>query len=132
MAIYRIFLNISRTFYFSGCSVSYFSFFSVSSLSRRRRSGTAADEQCYVETQLILLVPPPQQARTRFLHQHNLTIMQIILKILLFGCISPKIQTLTYLSNPFQFKTTVQPSLTVLPSYHQIDLFLLSVLLVII
>ena len=74
MAIYRIFLNISRTFYFSGCSVSYFSFFSVSSLSRRRRSGTAADEQCYVETQLILLAPPPQQAKTRFLHQHNLTI----------------------------------------------------------
>ena len=54
--------------------------------------------------------------------------MQINLKILLFGgCIPPKIQSLPYLSNTFQFKTAVQPFLTVLSNYHQMGLFLLSV-----
>jgi hypothetical protein len=133
MAIYRIFSIIFRTFYF--CSVSYFLFVSTFFYKLFILSAPYHDEdgRAMLDTQLILYPPfqlLPQQATTKFLHhQHNPTIMQINLKILLFGRIPPKIQTPPYLSDPFQFKTTVQPSPTVRSSYHRMDLFLLSVLI---
>ena len=131
MAIYRIFSIIFRTFYY--CSVSHFSLSLLFFKNLFILSAPYHDEdgRAMLDTQLILYPPfqlLPQQATTEFLHQH-LAIMQISLKTLLFDRIPPMIQVLPHLSDPFQFKTTVQPSPTVPSSYHRMDIFLLSVLI---
>ena len=129
MAIYGIFSTIFGTFY---CPVSlYYYYFRIVRyliLSARHDE----DELAMLDTQLILhplFQPPPQQATTKFLRQRNLMMIQMNLKILLFGRIPPKIQTLPHLSDLFQFETAVRLSPTVHSNYHQTDIFLPSVLI---